>query len=262
MTASQTQADAFRALHRPASPLVLYNAWDPGSAKAVAAAGASAIATGSWAVAAALGFADGEDVPLDLVLQNLQRIVRTVDLPVTVDLESGYGATPEAVGQTVARAIAAGAVGCNIEDSYPETGKLRPPIEQAARLAAARATADRLGRPFFLNARTDVFFQSPGDIDGEQAVSQALERARFYAKAGADGLFTPGLVDPVVMARFCAASPLPVNVMVGADTPLLPIAEAGVARISFGPAPYLAAMKGLEDAARRTFAALQRLQAA
>jgi 2-methylisocitrate lyase-like PEP mutase family enzyme len=257
MTASTAQAAAFRALHRAGAPLVLYNAWDPGSAKAVAAAGAAAIATGSWAVAAALGFADGEAVPLDLALDNLGRIVRTVDLPVTVDLESGYGATPDAVGQTVARAIAAGAAGCNLEDSYPETGKLRPPLEQAARLAAARAAADRLGRPFFLNARTDVFFQGPGDVDGEQAVAQAMERARLYAKAGADGLFAPGLVDLEVMARLCAASPLPVNVMVGSDTPLLPVAEAGVARISFGPAPYLAAMKALEGSARQAFAELR-----
>ncbi|HEY8051463.1 MAG TPA: isocitrate lyase/phosphoenolpyruvate mutase family protein, partial [Steroidobacteraceae bacterium] len=126
----KTRAEAFRALHVAGRPLVLFNVWDAGSAKAVAAAGASAIATGSWSVAAANGFTDGEQIPLDMALENLRRIVAATVLPVTVDLESGYGKSAVEVGRTIGRAIEAGAVGCNLEDSFPESGKLRESTEQ------------------------------------------------------------------------------------------------------------------------------------
>lgn len=124
-----SKARTFAALHVPRHPLVLFNVWDPGSAKAVAQAGAKALATGSWSVAAAHGFADGEKIPLDLALDNLRRIVESTELPVSVDIESGYGKTPEEVGRTVARTLEAGAIGCNLEDSFPESGELRDPAE-------------------------------------------------------------------------------------------------------------------------------------
>ncbi len=250
-TAAQNdKAQAFRALHTPGRPLVLFNIWDAGSAKAVAAAGAAALATGSWSVAAANGYSDGEQVPLDLALANLRRIVASTTLPVTLDLESGYGANAEDVGRSVAAAIDAGAIGCNLEDSYPADGSLRPVAEQAARLAQARAAAQRSGIAFFINARTDVFFQRPAEEHDAGMVAQALERAQAYAAAGADGLFVPGLADVQMIADLVAASPLPVNIMVGAATPSFDrLAAAGVARISHGPGPYRAAMKALETAA-------------
>src|SRR5260370_676885 len=127
------KAERFRGLHIPGKPLVLFNIWDAGSAKAVATSGAKAIATGSWSVANANGFADGERVPLALAIANLRRIVCTTDLPVTVDLESGYGDAPTVVGETIALAIDAGAVGCNLEDSFPENGNLRKTNDQAER---------------------------------------------------------------------------------------------------------------------------------
>lgn len=248
MSAPSSHAAQFRALHVRGRPLVLFNAWDAGSARAIAKAGAPAIATGSWSVAAAHGYPDGEQLPLELVLGNLARIVAATGLPVSVDLESGYGADADAVGRTVALAIAAGAVGANIEDSYPADGKLRPVAEQAERLAAARRAA---GPDFFINARTDVFFQSPADAHDETAVALALERANAYAAAGADGLFVPGLVDGALIASLVRQSPLPVNVMVGAASPSTArLAELGVARISHGPGPYLAMMNQLEAAAR------------
>ncbi|MFL5183823.1 MAG: isocitrate lyase/phosphoenolpyruvate mutase family protein, partial [Microvirga sp.] len=117
MSDQMTKAQTFKALHVPGDPIILFNAWDAGSAKAVAASGAKAIATGSWSVAAAHGFEDGEHMPLDIALANLERIVAATDLPVTIDLESGYGTTAEEVGATVARALQAGAIGCNLEDS-------------------------------------------------------------------------------------------------------------------------------------------------
>lgn len=251
MASQADTARSFHTLHAGPRPLVLFNVWDAGSAKAVADAGARALATGSWSVAAAHGYADGEHMPFELALANLSRIVEATALPVTVDLESGYGDTAEAVGQTVARAIEAGAVGCNLEDSLPGDGRLRATDEQARRLAHARKAADERGIALFLNARTDVFFQKPAAQHHAAMVAQALDRANAYAKAGADGLFVPGLANPDLIAALVAASPLPVNIMVGADTPPVPrLAALGVARISHGPGPYLLAMRHLAEAAR------------
>ena len=160
--ADQTRkAEQFRALHIPGKPLILFNIWDAGGAKAVARGGAKAIATGSWSVANANGFADGERIPLALAIDNLRRIVGATELPVTIDLESGYGDASEVVGETIARAINAGAVGCNLEDSFPANGRLRETVDQADRIRRARQTADAANIRFFLNARTDVFFQRP-----------------------------------------------------------------------------------------------------
>jgi 2-methylisocitrate lyase-like PEP mutase family enzyme len=245
------RAAAFKALHVPGRPLILFNIWDAGSAKAVAAGGAKALATGSWSVAAANGFPDGERIPLDLCVANLRRIVDTVDLPVTLDLESGYGADPAAVGEAFARVVQAGAIGCNIEDSFPENGSLREAADQAARLRAARAAADGLGVPAFLNARTDVFFQAGPDRHDEGMVAAALERGRAYADAGAAGLFVPGVVSERLIGLLVEGSPLPINLMAGAATPpAARLAELGVARISHGPGPYRQAMRALEEAAR------------
>jgi len=249
MTDQVAKATTFKALHVPGNPIILFNVWDAGSAKAVAAGGAKALATGSWSVAAAHGYDDGEFMPFDLAIANLERIVAATDLPVTIDLESGYGATPEEVGATIARAVRAGAIGCNLEDGFRES-TLRDAADQAARLRAARDGADRLGVPTFLNARTDVFLIAPAD-QHEGLVATALERGRAYADAGADGFFVPGLADETLIARVVEGSRLPVNIMASAKTPpAARLAELGVARISHGPGPYRMAMKALEDAAR------------
>jgi 2-methylisocitrate lyase-like PEP mutase family enzyme len=251
MTDQTRKAEQFRALHVPGKPLVLFNIWDAGSAKAVATGGAKAIATGSWSVADANGFADGEQVPLTLAIDNLRRIVGATDLPVTVDLESGYGDAPEVVGESVALVINAGAVGCNLEDSFPANGKLRETVDQAARIRRARRMADAANIRFFINARTDIFFQRPPEQHNEAMVVAAIERAHAYAEAGADGLFTPGLEDIALIARLAQVSPLPLNIMVGDATPSLSaLAEHGVARVSHGPRPYFMAMKALEEGAR------------
>lgn len=253
MTAAATQRDraaAFRALHVPRQPIVLWNVWDAGSARAVARGGALALATGSWSVAAAHGYGDGEELPLDLALANLARITAATELPVSVDLESGYGKGPADVGRTVARAIEAGAVGCNLEDSVPGTGALRPVDEATGRVASAREAAARAGVALFVNARTDVFFQAPPDRHDRSMIDDAIERGAAYARAGADGLFVPGVVDPALIALVVERSPLPVNVMIANGSPSLArLAELGVARISHGPRPYLTAMKRLEDMA-------------
>lgn len=189
MSDLRKKANDFRALHVPGRPLVLFNIWDPGTAKAVTAGGASAIATGSWSVAAANGFSDGEHFPVDLTIDNLGRIARATDLPVTIDIESGYGKTAEAVGRTIGRTIEAGAIGCNLEDSFPENGKLREIAEQVERIRHARIAADTWEIRYFINARTDIFFRGPSESHDEMMLKAVVDRARAYADAGADGLF-------------------------------------------------------------------------
>lgn len=251
MTTQQNKAEQFRKLHVSGDPLVLYNIWDPGSAKAAAQAGAAAIATSSWAVAEANGFSDGEHTPLDIAIENLRRIVASTELPVTVDLESGYGATPQSVGETIARSINAGAIGCNLEDSFPADGTLREIADQVARIQSGRKAADTAHLAFFINARTDVFINTPSDEHNIAMVREALNRAEAYKKAGADGLFVPGLADLTLIAKLASVSPLPINVLVrGASPSISSLAKSGVARVSYGGTPY-ADLIGLFEVAVR-----------
>ena len=155
MSNQSARVREFHRLHVPGDPLVIFNAWDAGSARAVAAAGAHAIGTGSWSVAAAHGFPDGEKLPLELAIANLERIVQSVDLPVSIDLEAGYGARPEDVDRSVTSAVQAGAVGINLEDGKTDETGIYGIDEQVARIRAARAAAERLSMPLFINARTD-----------------------------------------------------------------------------------------------------------
>jgi methylisocitrate lyase len=205
IAAQARKAERFKALHIPGTPLVLFNVWDAGSAKAVANAGAKAVATSSWAVADANGFADGERIPRALVIENARRIVAATDLPVTVDLESGYGDTPEALRETIDIVLDAGIAGCNLEDSYPDDGRLRETNEQADRIRLVRHAAAAAHIPLFINARTDIFFQRTSRQHDAAMVEDAIERARAYAQAGADGLFAPGLTDLTLIAQLAKA---------------------------------------------------------
>jgi 2-methylisocitrate lyase-like PEP mutase family enzyme len=251
MTTQMQKAKRFRKLHVAGEPLVLFNIWDPGSAKAVAETGAQALATSSWAVSEASGYSDGEHTPLSFAMDNLRRITEATELPVTVDLESGYGDTPRKVGETVALAIKAGAIGCNLEDSFPENGSLRETKHQADRIQHARQKADEAGGAFFVNARTDLFIQVSQDEHDSSLVRKALERAEAYAGAGADGLFVPGLSDLALITELTKASPLPVNIMVSQGANLSALAKRGVARISFGADPYVVTISALQEAARK-----------
>ncbi len=224
-SSSIDHAARFRALHHGAA-LVLPNAWDAASAALVEAAGAQAIATTSAGVSWANGAPDGSGLGREAMAGAVARIVAAVRVPVTADIEGGYGD----VAATVRAVIQAGAVGVNLEDS--PGSPLLPAAEQAARIAAARAAADAEGVDLFVNARTDVYLAG---VPGDQ-VAEVEERARVYAEAGADGLFVPGLLDLDVIARL-AKGPLPLNVMAGPGAP--PVAElaaAGVARVSVGSA--------------------------
>lgn len=246
-----TQSDKarmFAGLHVKGDPVILYNIWDAGGAKTIADAGAKAIATGSWSVAAAQGFNDGEAIPLDLVLTIVSRIAASVALPVTVDFEGGYAEDPEMIAKNVTRVIAAGAIGVNFEDQRVGGAGLYDPKIQHGRVKAVRQAAEAAGIPFFINARTDLFLEEPARDKHSQLIDEAKAKAVSYKEAGADCFFVPGLVDPELIADICETVSLPVNVMMkdGAP-PLNTLASIGVARISYGPGPYFSAMAALAE---------------
>ena len=253
-----TQADKlkrFSQLHAGGTPLVLVNIWDPGSARTVAAAGAAALATGSASVGGALGFGDGERVPQDVVLAHAARIAASVDLPVSVDFEAGYAATPEGVAETVRRLVATGAVGMNLEDGYPagDGEGLRPLADASARLRAARAAADSVLPGFWINARTDICLLAK-PANHAACLDDVIARGQAYAAAGANSFFVPGLRDLALIRQVCAASPLPVNVMAGPEADGFgALAAAGVRRVSYGPFPWRAAMATLTSYAAEAF---------
>lgn len=240
--ADRSPASLFRSLHTPGRPLALANVWDVAGARVVEAAGASAIATTSAGVAWSLGAADGGRVSRDLVLDVLARIAAAVAVPVTADIEGGYGQSPAEVAQTVARVLDAGVVGVNIEDGA------RPPRALADRIEASRGAASRAGVDLFVNARTDTYLLGLGDPSTRLA--DTLARARVYVDAGADGIFVPGVTDPAVVAELAAGLTVPLNVMAGPGAP--PVAELaalGVARVSLGSGVAQAAYAAARQAA-------------
>ncbi|MGJ8544875.1 MAG: isocitrate lyase/PEP mutase family protein [Sulfitobacter sp.] len=244
------KARAFAALHVAGAPLVLCNAWDAGSAKIVAQSGAAAVASGSWGVAAALGFADGEALPLGLAVAAAAQMVNATDLPVSFDFEGGYAPDPAGLAANLAQLLSAGIVGINFEDRVVGGAGLYALEVQAERIAALRGAADAAGRALFINARTDVFFC--GDPrPAEELLEEAAQRAQAYADAGASGLFVPGVEDEALVRAICAQSPLPVNVMRSGQGPTVgDFAQWGAARISHGPGPYRAAMQALREFAQ------------
>jgi 2-methylisocitrate lyase-like PEP mutase family enzyme len=255
MTDQKEKARAFAELHKKGEPVVLYNVWDAGSAAAVARAGAKAVATGSWSVAAANGFADGEAIPLDLVLGNAARIASSVDIPFTLDFEGGYAAGAEGLARNIEKVIETGAVGINFEDQVVGGDGIYSIRDQTARIAAVRRSAAAQGVALFINARTDVFLKSSPERHAD-GLDEAIERAEAYADAGASGFFAPGLKEPELIKRLCDISPLPVNIMVMADTPSnVQMANLGVSRISYGPGPYRKMIAGLEEVARGVYGA-------
>jgi 2-methylisocitrate lyase-like PEP mutase family enzyme len=255
MTSQQAKATAFHALHVAGTPLILFNAWDAGSTKAIEKAGAKAIATGSRSVAGALGFDDGEALPLAEALSNATRIVSATQLPVTMDFEGAYARAPQDVAANVAKALETGVIGFNFEDQIVGGSELYSIAEQSARIEAIRKACAHSGVDAFINARTDIFLKAPRETHDHNMVEHAIARARAYAEAGASGFFIPGLLQLDMIAKICAASPLPINVMMFpglADNATL--ASIGVARISHGPFPWYKAMAFVEDSAREAMA--------
>jgi 2-methylisocitrate lyase-like PEP mutase family enzyme len=238
--------ESFAALHVPGDPVVLYNIWDVGSAQAVVAAGAKALATGSHPVADANGWPDGQNIPMEFAFANAKRVVDSVELPLTVDFEGAYSADPEQGAANVVRLAATGAVGCNFEDQVIGGEGLHPLDLQVQRIAAIRAA---VGDQFFINARTDLFLKTQTYDDA--LIDQVVERGKAFADAGASGFFVPRLADPAQIERVVREVPLPLNVIAFPGAPDKKVwADAGVARISHGPFPHRALMKTLEEMAR------------
>jgi 2-methylisocitrate lyase-like PEP mutase family enzyme len=233
-----------RALHVPGRPLLLPNAWDAASARAVAAAGFPAVATTSAGVAAALGHEDGERAPAGEMLAAAARIARAVELPVTVDAEAGYGLSAE---ELVDGLLRAGAAGCNLEDSDHRSGGPAEPARQAARLAAVRVAASARCYDLVVNARIDRFLEcrsGPGQLD---LLDDALERARAYLAAGCDCVYPIFLSDREAIARFVERAGGPVNILaLESAPPPATLAALGVARISYATIPFRRAMAELE----------------
>ena len=241
----QRDASTLRALHFVARrPLLIANAWDVPSARVIEAAGAPVIATTSAGVAWALGRADGDVLARNECMAAVRRIIEVVTVPVSVDVEGGYGEDAAGVAETVAAVIGAGAVGINIEDGS------RDPGDAAERIAAARRAAVEADVPLFINARTDVYLA--GLVAPELQFAETLDRARRYLAAGADGIFVPGVDDLAVIERLVKAIAAPVNVMVGPGAPsVAELARVGVARVSLGSgvaqAAYAVARRAAEE---------------
>lgn len=248
----QDLAAKFRALHAAgADPiLVLPNAWDAMSARLVEAAGAQAIATTSAGISWALGHPDGQGLSRDVMAAAVRVIVDAVRIPVTADVESGYGTgTPEDVAATVRAVLAAGAVGINLEDAPGVNGALVLDADvQAARIAAGRTAAQAEGVDLFINARTDIYLKKVGDE--ATRFDETVRRATLYLAAGADGIFVPGVSDGPTIQKLAAAVGAPLNVIGGPGVPSVPDLRAlGVARVSVGPGLARAVMAHIRNAA-------------
>src|SRR4051794_4813238 len=252
MTELQDRCDLLRSLHRAGAPLLLPNAWDVATARAVVAAGFPVVATTSGGVAAALGYEDHEGAPGDEMLAAAARIARGVEVPVTVDAEAGYGMQP---AELVAALRSAGAAGCNLEDTDHAAGSLRDPDRQAEWLSAVRQAASDDGYPLVINARVDVFLGpflaggSPGHQD--ELVPEALRRVNAYIEAGVDCVYPIALWETEALRRFMSEVHVPVNVARVPQAPSLSeLAALGVARVSWGPFLYRDAMARFEEQLR------------
>jgi 2-methylisocitrate lyase-like PEP mutase family enzyme len=236
------QAELFRNKHAGPRLLLLPNAWDAMSARAFVAAGFDAIATTSGGVAWSLGYADGEQAPWNEVVAATARIVRVAQVPVTADIEAGYGETPDAVMRSVTEIIEAGAVGVNLEDGTSHGPiPIRSPENAADRLRAAREAAKAAAVPIVINGRTDLYLRNIGDEVSR--FDETVERARAYLAAGADCFYPITLRDPVTIGRLVKALGAPININVRAGLPSVAEIEAlGVARASTASQVALMAM--------------------
>lgn len=235
----------FSSLHVPGDPLILYNIWDAGSAVAVAKSNPAAIATGSWALAKAQGYDDGESIPFTQFARTVGQIITAVEQPVTVDFEAGFASDLSTLGSNINTLIAQGAIGVNFEDRIIGKAGLRNTDEQCQRIGVLRKSSETL----FINARCDLMFDGADPETQNGRIDALVERSKAYANAGADGFFVPGLDDPAIIQKVCERCTLPVNIMRMTNTPIADLAALGVARVSHGPRPYINLMQSLTDEA-------------
>jgi 2-methylisocitrate lyase-like PEP mutase family enzyme len=249
-TAEQAaKAEAFRALHRGPRLLLMANAWDAVSARIFEAEGFAAVATTSGGVSWAIGYPDGEAAPWDEVVEQTARIARAVAVPVTADIEAGFGATPEAVSRSIADIIRAGVVGVNLEDGLPGPTPMRTVDDAVARIRAAREVARAAGVPIVINARTDLYIKNIGDEASR--FDEAVARGRAYLAAGADCFYPITLRASGTIGRLVQALNAPVNINVRAGWPSVAELEAlGVARVTTATQITLMALATTRQIAR------------
>lgn len=249
-----TKAEQFRKLHHGPKMLLLPNAWDVASARILEEAGHPAIATTSAGIAYSLGYADGQIISRDEMLSMVARIARAVRVPVTADLEAGYGTTPQAIAETVKAAIEAGAIGMNLEDlSGDEKNPLVELPLQIEKIRAVRETGASMGVPFVLNARTDVYLAATGTE--ETRFERTVERLSAYGKAGADCVFAPGMTDLETIGKLVKAVEAPLNILaVAGCPPMAELEKVGVARVSTGSGIMRAAMGVVQRVAKEMIA--------
>ncbi len=238
----QSKAEAFRRMHRGGSILLLPNIWDVASARILEESGVEAIATSSAGVAFTLGYPDGQRISRSEMIAAVARIARAVKVPVTADLEAGYGDHPEDAARTASDVIAAGAVGMNIEDGTDDSSQ--PLIELALaveKIRAVREEALRTGVPIVVNARTDVYLAEVGPP--ERRYDETVRRLAAYRDAGADCLFAPGVRDVSTIDRLVKDLKWQVNILAGPGSPSVPeLQKLGVARVSLGSGPMRATL--------------------
>jgi 2-methylisocitrate lyase-like PEP mutase family enzyme len=237
-----SRCETLRTMHVPGEPLVLPNAWDSASARAIVEAGYPAVATTSGGVARVLGFSDHEAAPVEEMFAAAARIARSVAVPVTVDAEAGYGLPAT---ELVSRLFDLGAAGVNLEDTDHRGGSLVSLGQQADRLAAVRTAADAIGYPLVLNARVDLFAAEP-EREQRDLIDECVARARAYAAAGADCVFPIFLFDPEARRALIRTVDVPVNLLsVPGKATVRELAADGAARVSFGPTLYFQTMATL-----------------
>ncbi len=240
------KAEKLRALHRGERPLVLVNAWDAGIARVFERAGFPAIATTSAGIAHAEGYPDGERIPRERMLERVARICDRVSVPVTADMEAGYGDTPESMRAMANGVIDAGAVGLNLEDSgRGPADSLTGLSLQIEKILAVKEAGDARGVPLVINARTDVYLNRIGAEAGR--FEEAVRRGEAYRDAGADCVFVPGVTDPAVISALVRRLECPINVLAVAGSPSIgELSALGVARVSLGSGPMRAAISLME----------------
>lgn len=242
------KAQRLASLHHAEKLLILPNIWDPLGAALLEGIGYPAVATGSMSVAIAGGHADGENMPFEEVLTVLEKIVNRVSVPVTADIESGYALTSEGLTVNIQQLIGTGIAGINIEDSHPSTGELLPVALQQERISIIRASANGLGIPLFINARTDAYMKT--GLSPEQQWQETLDRSKAYLAAGADGIFPIFLKEKELIQKLVNDLSAPVNILARQGAPdLKTLREAGVARVSFGPSFLKAVLQKMKELA-------------
>lgn len=248
MNKSQTiKTNRFHELHKQSSTFVLPNAWDAMSAKTFEQCGFKAIGTTSAGIATSLGYADGQNIPFEKLIEVLSSIVNAVNVPVSADIEAGYGFTVEEIVNNVREVIGAGAVGINIEDGTgdPDDPILDIPI-QAENIAAIREFSDSSNASLFINARTDMYWANVGDP--EARLGETLKRAKAFEEAGADCIFIPGLTDFEVIKELRKEIRVPINLLVHPELPSLgELSKIGIERVSCGSAPFRATITLLKS---------------